>query len=254
MRGAAEVLRYRYLDTILSRLDPRIKIVISIAYSIPTIIFGGFIQLLVIYIPILLNLALGKVLSKYFKTILYLTPFMILITILNYLTMGNIVSALTPVIRIVILIAALDIFFLTTDPDNFILTLESFKLPLSISLSFALALRFIPSMVQQINEIVEAQLSRGLQLDKGNIFTRIRNYIPIIVPLVILSIKRSIEVAESLEIRGVHPKARRTHYIELKIKRSDLIYLIGNLLIVIVISMIIMNTPFLNKYLPEINF
>jgi len=225
MYRVASVFKYRYEETLLSKIDPRVKIMVSVLYVVPAIFFSNIIQLTPILIPILINLKAGKVLTKYFKSLIYLSPFLILITLLNYLTMGNIISALIPILRLIILIGALDIFFFTTDPDDFILTMESLKLPLSISLSFALALRFIPAMIEQINEIVEAQLSRGLQLDKGNFITRVKNYIPIIIPLVILSIKRSIEVAESLEIRGVHPKAARTKYIELKVKQRDLVYL-----------------------------
>ncbi len=234
MYKVASVFKYRYMETLLSKIDPRVKILVSVLYVFPAILFSNMVQLTPILIPIIINLKAGKVLTKYLKSLLYLSPFLILITLLNYLTMGNIISALIPILRLIILIGALDIFFFTTDPDDFILTMESLKLPLSISLSFALALRFIPAMIEQINEIVEAQLSRGLQLDKGNFITRIKNYIPIIIPLVILSIKRSIEVAESLEIRGVHPKATRTKYIELRIKRRDLAYLVINTAIVII--------------------
>lgn len=239
MQRLTDVLKYQYMDTLLSRIDPRAKIIICIVYMVPVILFNTLTELMLVFIPIVLNLGLGKTITRYLKSLILLSPFLILITILNYFTMGSIGLALTPVIRLIILIGILDIFFLTTDPDNFILTLESLRLPLSISLSFALALRFIPTMVTQINEIIEAQLSRGLRLDKGNFLTRIRYYIPIIIPLVILSIKRSIEVAESLEIRGVHPQAKRTRYIELRFRVEDFIYVIGNTLVAIILTIIL---------------
>lgn len=240
MQRLADILKYQYEDTFLSNIDPRAKIIICILYMVPAIMFNTLTELILLFIPILVNLGLGKTIIRYFKSLVFLSPFLILITILNYLTMGSIEQAMIPVTRLIILIGILDIFFLTTDPDNFILTLESLRLPLSISLSFALALRFIPTMVTQINEIIEAQLSRGLRLDKGNFLTRLKHYIPIIVPLVILSIKRSIEVAESLEIRGVHPQAKRTRYIELRFTARDLKYIIGNTILVIILVIIIL--------------
>lgn len=236
MQRLADILKYSYEETVLSRIDPRSKIITCIMYIVPAILLNTVTELLLIFTPVLINLGLGKALQKYLKSLVLLSPFLALITILNYFTMGSIESAIIPVTRLVILIGILDIFFLTTDPDNFILTLESLRLPLSISLSFALALRFIPAMVTQINEIIEAQLSRGLRLDKGNFLTRIRHYIPIIVPLVILSIKRSIEVAESLEIRGVHPKANRTRYIELRFTSRDYIYIAINTLLITILT------------------
>jgi energy-coupling factor transport system permease protein len=90
-------------------------------------------------------------------------------------------------------------------------------------------------MAEQVNEIVEAQLSRGLKLDQGNFFARIRKYVPILIPIIILSIKRSIEVAESLEIRGVDPNIKRIHYVALKLSMRDIVYFLVNLGLVIVV-------------------
>jgi len=251
-----DIFKYPAKDTYLSHIDPRAKIIICILYVIPVVLFSGIYELMIIYSLVLVNLALGKSVARYLRSLIYLSPFLALVAFLNYITMGSLIDALIPILRLIILIAILDIFFFTTDPDNFILTLESLNLPLSISLSFALALRFIPTMLIQINEIVEAQISRGLQLDRGNFLKRIRNYIPIIVPLVILSIKRSIEVAESLEVRGVHPNAPRTRYVELRFTSRDYIYLMINIAVVASISIAMYIYPInqlLHNLLP-INF
>ncbi len=233
MRNIHELFKYETLNTPLHRIDPRSKLAVILTYLIITVVLGDVLHLTIVLIPVLIQLAIGRSIMKFFKGLVTLGPFLILILILNYLSLGNVYASLVPVLRFLLFLAIMDVFFLTTDPDDFALTLESLHLPLTVSLSFTLALRFIPTMAQQVNEIVEAQLSRGLKLDQGNFISRVKKYLPILIPIIILSIKRSIEVAESLEIRGVDPNVKRTHYIHLKISSEDIIYFMVNLLIII---------------------
>lgn len=239
MKSISDIFRYEKEETIMHRLDPRGKLIIVILYLIMTILFNNIISLLILSIPIIIQLIIGKTLKKAGKGFLALSPFLILIFILNYLALRNIFTSLIPVIRFILFLAIMNIFFLTTDPDDFALTLEALNLPLIISLSFTLALRFIPTIAQQVNEIIEAQLSRGLRLDQGNFLKRLKNYIPILVPVIILSIKRSIEVAESLEIRGVDPEVKRTSYTYLRFTKKDIAYIIINILVTFSIYLII---------------
>lgn len=233
MRNIYEMLKYDKKDTLLHRLDPRSKLIVSILYLIFVVLVNNIVGLLVILIPILFHLYLGKVLKKLVKSLITLIPFLAIVFIINYLAYYDVYDSITPLLRFLIFLASMDIFFFTTDPDDFSLTLEKLHLPLTISLSFMLALRFIPTMTQQVTEIIEAQLSRGLKLDKGSFFVRLRNYIPILTPLIILSIKRSIEVAESLEVRGVYPGVKKTSYITLNLTRKDFFFILVNTIIVI---------------------
>ena len=231
MKSISDIFKYEKVDSIMHKLDPRGKLITVVFYLIATILLNNIVGLLILSIPIVIQLVLGKTLKKAGRGFLALSPFLILIFILNYLALGNIFTSLIPVIRFILFLIVMNIFFLTTDPDDFALTLEALNLPLIISLSFTLALRFIPTIAQQVNEIIEAQLSRGLRLDQGNFLRRLRNYLPILVPVIILSIKRSVEVAESLEIRGVDPKVKRTSYTYLKFTKKDIAYIIINLLV-----------------------
>ena len=238
MRGISDIFRYEKKETIMHMLDPRGKLVIVTLYLIVTMLFNTLESLLVLFIPIIIQLVIAKTIRKMGKGFIALSPFLILIFILNYLSLRNIITSLIPMIRFVLFLMAIDAFFLTTDPDDFALTLEALRLPLIISLSFTLSLRFIPTIAQQVNEIIEAQISRGLKLDQGNFLKRLKNYLPILIPVIILSIKRSIEVAESLEIRGVDPKTKRISYAYLEFKKKDIIYIIINILTIISIYFI----------------
>ena len=235
----SKVFLFEEKDTLLFRLDPRIKLIKSIILMVIVFLIQDPIKIGILMITLLIEFKiLGRILFKVLRSILYLAPILILIIIANYLATYDIIETLSPLLRFILFVMAVDLFFFTTSPDDFSLTLEALRLPMTISLSFSLALRFIPTLSMELNDIIEAQVSRGLQLDKGNIFTRIKNYIPLLIPLIVLSIKRSIEVAEALEIRGLRPGVKRTPYKTLVLSSVDYVYIIISLIIIIVIYLL----------------
>jgi energy-coupling factor transport system permease protein len=110
---------------------------------------------------------------------------------------------------------------MTTSPDDLGLALEEMHLPYALCFTFTTAVRLVPTMAIEAQTIMDAQRSRGLELDKGNLFKRIRNYMPILIPLIVLAIKRSIELAEALESRAFDVSKKRVSYIILKLKSID---------------------------------
>jgi energy-coupling factor transport system permease protein len=81
--------------------------------------------------------------------------------------------------------------------------------------------RLVPTMAIDAQTVVDAQRSRGLELDKGNFIKRIRNYIPILIPLIISAIRRSVELAEALESRAFGATENRTTIVTLKMRPAD---------------------------------
>jgi energy-coupling factor transport system permease protein len=148
-------------------------------------------------------------------------------------------------IRLYVLISAFSLFFLTVHPDDLSQSLIQMKVPFSIAFALSLAIRFVPTLAQEAQNIREAQMVRGLELQKGNILRKVRNFIPIIIPLIILSIQRAMIVAESLESRGFGAQKKRTYLYPLKMKVKDyiLIVLLTALLIYIIIFMIVSGLP-----------
>jgi len=223
----------------LFKLDPRVKLLKVAIIIIAAMIIGDYMILTILTLYTLLELLLfGWVWRKLAKGLLFLSPLIIIIFIANYLILRNLIVSIIPVLRFLLFVFAIDIFFLTTGPDDFSLTLEYLHLPLVVSLSFSLALRFIPTLAIQLNEIIDAQLSRGLKLDTGGFLKRIKNYLPILIPLIVISIKKSIEIAEALEIRGLEAGVKRVPYETLKIKGNDVVYLISSIIIVTLIIII----------------
>ena len=241
----ARFLEFEYKDNIIFKLDPRVKLITSILYMVLAIVLNDVSLLAIMLIPLIVITLLARVLVKFAKSMLTLSPFIALILIVNYLTLNSLTGSLIPVLRFILFLAAIDIFFFTTSPDDFGISLEYMRLPLSISLSFMLALRFIPTMATLVNDILDAQLSRGLKIDQGGFMKRIKNIMPVIIPVIILSIKKSIEVAESLEVRGLNPYSKHTPYVELNISKNDILFLTINIIIIVSLVMLsILNIRF----------
>jgi len=226
-RISYKAFKFEAKDALLFRIDPRAKLFTALySMAISIIIFNlPTLTLLTIYLMIYIAI-LGKILRKIMRNILVLTPLIIIIFLANYLVTFNIISSLVPAIKLLTLVLSMNIFFLTTSPDDFSLTLERLGVPLTITLAFSLSLRFIIVLARQLNEIIEAQLSRGYTLDRGGLLQRIRNFIPILVPMIVLSIKRSIDIAETLEVRGFRTDIKHTPYHDLKITAKDIVFIL----------------------------
>jgi len=123
--------------------------------------------------------------------------------------------------RFIVLVSSFSIFFLTTSPDVLGLALEQSHIPYEFCFAFTTAVRFVPVLADEAQTIMDAQKARGLELEKGNFLKRVRNYIPILVPLIVNAIRRSLELAEAMESRAWGATKKRTNLYVLKPKRED---------------------------------
>jgi len=133
--------------------------------------------------------------------------------------------------RFIVLISSFSIFFLTTSPDMLGLALEQSRVPYEFCFAFTTAVRFVPVMADEAQTIMDAQKARGLELEKGNFLKRIRNYIPILVPLIVNAIRRSIELAEAMESRAWGATKKRTNLYILKLRRNDYLLILLSMVI-----------------------
>ncbi len=229
-RIGLEAFRFEERDAALYRLDPRAKLLVAFIYMVLTILVNSqAIQLLITALLLATLLLLGRLGRKLVKNLVTLAPLMTLVFLAHYLVSGDPMASLLPTQKLLNLVMSLNTFFLTTNPDDFAITLEKMGMPLTITLAFSLSLRFIHVLARVLTEIVEAQLSRGHRLDTGGITTRIRNYTAILIPLIIISVRKSISVAETLELRGFREGARHTPFTTMKIGFWDVIYVAASL-------------------------
>jgi len=113
------------------------------------------------------------------------------------------------------------------------------KIPFHYAFAFSMAVRFVPTLALEARTIMEAQMSKGLELEKGGLFKKARNFIPILAPLVVNSIRRAIQIAESLESRGFGAVANRTSLYQLRIRPID--YLFIFLTIMVSVALLLLN-------------
>ena len=154
----------------------------------------------------------------------------VFIFIMNFMFGTSLVLSIAFTLRFFTIMSAFSFFFMTTSADDLGLALEQIHVPYSISFTFTTAVRLVPTMAVDAQTVVDAQRSRGLELDKGNFMKRVRNYIPILIPLIISAIRRSVELAEALESRAFGATDHRTAIVTLKLHFADYVAILGTIL------------------------
>jgi energy-coupling factor transport system permease protein len=160
--------------------------------------------------------------AAFLATIIFLTNFIPGLFRDNFVVTGmNLESAVTLTLRFVVLVESFSVFFLTTSPDHLGLALEQTRVPYEFVFAFTTAVRFVPVLAEEAQTIMDAQKARGLELERGNFLKRIRNYVPILIPLIISAIRRSLELAEAMESRAWGATKKRTNLYVLSMQKGD---------------------------------
>ena len=243
-------------NTPIHRLDPRTKLIWVVLYivalfSAQWLVSYGLVLALLITVVALSKIQF-KVILKSMKPLL----FIILLTgLLNlFYTQGTplvsfwiftisregIFSAVFMVLRISMLITGTFMLTYTTSPisltdglERLLGPLKKIKVPVhELTMMMCIALRFIPTLIEETDKIISAQKARGADFETGSIFSRAKALIPILVPLFISSFRRADELAVAMECRCYHGGEGRTRLKELSYRRVDYIVLIGGLLFV----------------------
>lgn len=135
------------------------------------------------------------------------------------------------ILRLVLMIALMMVLTSTTTPMNLTYAFEWYMTPLklikvpvhAIAMTLSIALRFIPTLLEETDRIMKAQSSRGVDFNHGRIIKRFRAIISLIIPLFSSAIDRSEELSNAMEVRGYDPNAKRTRYRILRFSWRDLI-------------------------------
>jgi len=228
-------LRFRKVYSPIHNLDPRIKFVYVIAVFIAAIIFTQIIPLAFLFflqIPFVLLARVQKQWLRSLRGAAFLATFIFLINVATtYFTAGyvltavNVENAASMTLRFVVLVESFSVFFLTTSPDHLGLALEQTRVPYEFAFAFTTAVRFVPVLAEEAQTIMDAQKARGLELEKGGLLKRIRNYVPVLIPLIVSAIRRSLELAEAMESRAWGATKKRTNLYLLKLHRGDFVLL-----------------------------
>jgi energy-coupling factor transport system permease protein len=204
-------------------------------FSVITMFFSTPLPLIILWGIVLVIVALADCVSEWTRTLSGLKFLIFFIILLNYL-LNSFNFALAMVFRLLVLSGAFSLFFLTVHPDDLTQSLIQLHVPFDFAFAMSMATRFVPTLAVEAETIMDAQMSRGLELEKGNIIQKSRNFIPILIPLIVSSIRRALTVAESIESRGFGSTVERTFYYSLEFKIKDYLILIIGVTITIGIT------------------
>lgn len=228
-------LKFRKVYSPIHNLDPRIKFIYVLAVFVAAIIFSAIIPLVTLFIMQLPFVLLARVQKQWVRSLrgaLFLALFIFVINVAtNFFSNGYVLTAFhvenaaAMTLRFVVLVESFSVFFLTTSPDHLGLALEQSRVPYEFSFAFTTAVRFVPVLAEEAQTIMDAQKARGLELEKGNFLKRIRNYVPVLIPLIVSAIRRSLELAEAMESRAWGATKKRTNLYALKLHRGDFVLL-----------------------------
>lgn len=229
----------------LHKMDARMKIVLSIAVLALIFVANSYLSLAFVTVLVFALVAISRI---PFKTVLRsvkpILPIVLLTAVLNIfsgrgepifewsflkITPDGIRAAAFVVIRLVCLIVASSLLTYTTSPTLLTDAIERLLSPLnylhievhSIAMMMTIALRFIPTLIEEVDKIMSAQKARGADLESGNLFKRIRAMVPILVPLFVSSFRRAYELAYAMECRCYRGGDGRTRLREMHLQLLD---------------------------------
>ena len=243
-------------NTVAHRLDPRTKILLVTLYIIALFSAKGLLGYMVMAATLAVCVKISKVGFK--SLVRGLKPLVVIIAftgILNifftpaetYLLEWGILrisekgiqNALFMVVRIMLLVMGTFLMTYTTSPIRLTDGLASLLGPLKrlrvpvheLAMMMAIALRFIPTLIEETDKIMSAQKARGADFESGNIFQKAKALVPILVPLFISAFRRADELATAMECRCYHGGDGRTKLHVLKYQRRDYVALAGGAVI-----------------------
>lgn len=231
-------------NSALHRMDPRVKIVAVLLLSLLALIISELAYLLVLAAFMVLLLLVGRAsLSKTMFAFSYVFRVMILIVILWPLfdpggatvllelgpvkiTWEGILDGLGTAVRVFCLAAVWYILMFTTSQRDLVRALVKLGLRFDFGLSLAISLRFLPTFGATVESIKDAQRARGMELDRGGVAKRARNYLAVLVPTTVTALKTADMLSLALQSRAYGARADRTYLRELTMRPADYVALV----------------------------
>jgi energy-coupling factor transport system permease protein len=212
--------------SVLHRLDPRTRLFLSTTIFVTALL--SQIEELVLLITITIGLVfLARIVKRFSKAMIFALVLSVVTFVLDlYVFPVGLIGAATYALRLFAVIASSSFFFLTTTPDELEQVMRWSRFPPDFVMVFVIAVRFVPVLLLDALQIMDAQRSRGLEFDKGGVFKRLRNTIPLLVPLVAVAVNRSLDLAEAMDSRAYGATKTPTSLYILKFKISDVMTLL----------------------------
>ena len=255
--------------SIIHRLDPRAKIVMLIAYLVICFCTFNYVSLaLTAAFTIFFILLSGIPVKFYFKSLKVIIFIVILTSLLNLyygtgdpiwqwgilkITVNGINRAFFITIRIICLILSSSCLTFTTSPTELTDAIERLLRPLEkihfpvheLAMMMSLALRFVPTLLEETDKIMQAQKARGADMDSGNFLKRVKALIPILIPLFVSAFRRAYDIAVAMECRCYRGGSGRTRMKSLHMGKTDVISLV-------VLALVVGGVILCNIFIPSV--
>lgn len=243
--------QYYPSDSVVHRLDPRVKIVITLIMAVGIFAVTGFSSLAAVTLFIALVTALARIppswLLRGLRPLVIILVFTLALHL--FLSSGPALARLGPlrlsrtglatglfvVGRLILLVLGTSLLTLTTSPIELTDGLEYLLAPLKavrvpaheLAMMMTIALRFIPTLLLEVDRIMKAQMARGADFESGNILRRATNFVPLLIPLFIAVFRRADELALAMEARAYRGGEGRTRMRALVMRPADWAALVG---------------------------
>lgn len=242
--------RFYDVESRIHVLDPRLKLILSFVYIGLLFYFTSLSSISLITLFLCIVIYMSKVPFKYIlrgiRPVFYIIIFTVIINLFMTggteifrfyfirLTWEGLIRSFFMGLRLILLIVGASLLTYTTSPlmltdgiEELLKPLSKIKVPAhEIAMMMSIALRFIPTLVEESDKLIKAQMARGANFDSRNIFRRARMFMPLIVPLFVNSLKRADDLAIAMEARCYRGAEGRTRYKKLKYAAGDLYALI----------------------------
>lgn len=249
-------------NSTIHQLDPRIKIISVFLFIFSLFFINSFYPYVLVLAFISLVIAISKVPVSYILKGLKPLIFLILLTfaINVFMTKGEVVFSIGPLeatkegliqatfmaLRLIFLVIGTSLLTLTTSPialtDGIEKLLNPFKkigVPAhELAMMMTIALRFIPTLLEETDKIMKAQMARGADFESGNIISRAKSLVPLLIPLFVSAFRRADELAMAMEARCYRGGDNRTRMKELSIELRDIIAIVTTVLFFIILILI----------------
>ncbi|MDE7168340.1 MAG: energy-coupling factor transporter transmembrane protein EcfT [Clostridia bacterium] len=235
-------------QSFVHKLDPRIKLLGLIAFIVLLFVANNFYSLLAVALIICIAIAAARVpFGRVLRSVKGILVILVFTAVLNLffhggeivyaewwiikITREGIIFTVFFILRLFFLVMASSVLTLTTTPvaltdgiESLLKPLKYIKFPVhELALIMSIALRFIPTLIDETNRIISAQKARGADFESGNIFKRIKAIVPILIPLLISAFRRADELGDAMDARCYSSSKNRTKYKNLKLGWRDLV-------------------------------
>ena len=254
-------------SSVIHRMDPRMKLVLTLFFIVFIFVCHNFWSMGLMVLTLGVIVALSRIsirtILKGIKPVLIIIMFTAVLNLLYirtgdllwelkfiHLYTGGLYTAIFMVIRILALIIASSLLTYTTSPTLITDAIERLLSPLkfmrsgvhTIAMMMTIALRFIPTLIEEFDRITSAQKARGADLETGNLLERTRALIPVFIPLFITSFRRAYELAYAMECRCYHGYEGRTRMRQMKLEVKDYVALL--IMVAVLTGIILLNHYF----------